>query len=209
MAIRLSALLLALASAGAAADPGLFSTTGLQGWLPQTFSGKAATRYRLAAGAVEARCDAGASGLMWKERIDLARTPVLAWRWRVEGVLSGTDERTKPGDDFPARVYVVRDGGLAPWRTRSLVYVWASREASGRDWPSPYTRQAHVVALRSGAAQAGQWLEERRDVRADFQRYFGLELGYADGVALMTDCDDTASAVTAGYGDVRLESHRR
>ena len=46
-------------------------------------------------------------------------------------------------------------------------------------------------------------------MRADFQRYFGIELGYADGVALMTDCDDTASAITAGYGDVRLESHRR
>lgn len=209
MARRLSALLLAAASCAAAADPGLFSVTGLQGWQPLTFRGRTATGYRLAAGAVEARCGASGSGLIWRERIDLARTPVLAWRWRVDGVPAGADEHTKAGDDFAARVYVVRDGGWAVWRTRSLVYVWASRAPAGSAWPSAYTGQAQVVALRSGAAQAGAWLEEQRDVRADFKRYLGLELDHADGVALMTDCDDTASAIAAGYGDLRLESHGR
>lgn len=208
MARALSALLLALAPAAGAA-PGLFSATGLQGWLPQAFDGKAATQYRIAGGVLEARCRASASGLLWKEPIDLAATPVLRWRWRVDRVYAGLDERTRAGDDFPARVYVVRDGGWAPWRTRSLVYVWASEAPQGSDWPSAYARQAHVLALRSGSAEAGQWREERRNVREDFRRYFGLDVARVDGVALMSDCDDAGRAGVAAYGDLVLEALRR
>jgi len=130
---------------------------------------------------------------------------VLRWRWKVAQVYSGLRERDKTDDDFPARVYVVLDGGWAPWRTRSLIYVWASAIAPGADWPSAYTPQAHVVALRSGAAGAGRWEEERRDVRADFKRYFGLDLAAVDGVAVMTDCDDAGGAAGAWYGDLRFE----
>jgi hypothetical protein len=62
-----------------------------------------------------------------------------------------------------------------------------------------------MVALRSGAAGTGRWHEERRDVRADFQRYFGIELDSVDGVAVMTDCDDAGGKARAWYGDVRFE----
>lgn len=102
----------------------------------------------------------------------------------------------------------MRDGGWTPWRTRSLVYVWARHEPAGTDWPSAYSAQAHIVALRSGAAQAGRWLEERRNLRADFRRYFGLDAGTAHGVALMTDCDGGGEA-RAWYGDIRFEPAAR
>jgi hypothetical protein len=187
---------------------GLFSATGLDGWTEQTFAGKQPTRYRLMRDAgvqvLEAECRASASGWILKRKIDLESTPVLRWRWKVEQVYGGVRERQKKGDDFPARVYVVIDGGLAASRTRSLVYVWASWEPQGADWPSGYTRQAHMVALRSGAAGAGQWQDERRDVRADFKRYFGVEANRADGVAVMTDCDDAGGTTRAWYGDVRF-----
>lgn len=204
-----AALAAALLVLPAHADPGRFSATGLDGWLTQTFRGRAPTHYRLAeidgTRAVVAECHASASGLLWPERVDPARAPVLRWRWRVEGVFAGIREREKDGDDFPARVYVVRDGGWAVWRTRTLVYVWASREPARADWPSAYTAQAHVVALRSGDAEAGQWREERRDVRADFARYFGRALDRIDAVALMTDCDDARGTARAAYGDLRFE----
>jgi hypothetical protein len=154
---------------------------------------------------LEADCQASASGWIRKGKIDLASTPVLRWRWKVAQVYPGIREREKKGDDFPARVYVVLDAGLAVWRTRSLVYVWASVEPQGSDWPSAYTRQARVVALRSGASGIGSWHEEQRDVRADFKRYFGIDASTADGVAIMTDCDDAGGATRAWYGDVRFE----
>lgn len=200
-------LVLGLATPAALAQ-GLFSVTGLDGWTEQTFDGKQPTRYRLIRDSgvrvLEADCQASASGWIRKQRIDLERTPVLRWRWKVERVYSDVREREKKGDDYPARVYVVLGSGRMLSRTRSLVYVWASAERQGSDWPSAYTRQAHMLALRSGAPGAGRWHEERRDVRADFKRYFGLEASRADGVAVMTDCDDAGGATRAWYGDVRF-----
>ena len=180
-----------------------FPALALEGWEDQTFRGKAHTRYTIADGVIEARCKASASGLIRKQKVDLAATPHLRWRWKVDGVYAGIDEKKKGGDDFPARVYVVLDGGLLPWRTRSLVYVWSSGSPVGSDWPNPYTAQAHHVALRSG--NPGPWHEERRDVRADFKRYFGLDVGAVDGVAIMTDCDDAGGEARARYADVRFE----
>jgi hypothetical protein len=98
----------------------------------------------------------------------------------------------------------VIDGGWAFWRTRTVVYVWAARQPAGSDWPSAYADQARVVALRSGTAEAGQWREERRDLRADFRRWFGIDARHVDGVALMTDCDDGGGAASAAYGDLRF-----
>jgi hypothetical protein len=175
----------------------------LEGWEAQAFRGKAPTQYKaLADGAVEAQCKASASGLIRREKIDLEKTPVLRWKWKVESIYAGIDEKAKRGDDFPARVYVVLDGGLLPWRTRSLVYVWSSTSPQGTDWPNPYTAQAHHVALRAGAP--GPWQAERRDVRADFKRYFGLDVAAADGVAIMTDCDDAGGATRAWYEGLRF-----
>ena len=204
------ALVLALCAPAAWAEPGSFSASGLTGWAEQTFQGRKPTQYRLTQDAgtqvLEAQCQASASGWIWKEKVDLHTTPILLWRWKVAKVYPGIREREKAGDDFPARVYVVLDGGWAIWRTRTLVYVWASAAAPGSGWASPYTAQAHVVALRSGA---GSWQEETRDVRADFKRYFGLDLDAVDGVAVMTDCDDAGGATRAWYGDLRFEKPAR
>ena len=41
-------------------------------------------------------------------------------------------------------------------------------------------------------------------MRADFKRFFGIDVKVADGVAIMTDCDDAGGATHAWYGDVRF-----
>jgi hypothetical protein len=190
-----------------AALPVLAFAAGIPGWEEQAFRGKASTSYAFVKegeeNVIEASCRASASGLIRRQKIDLARTPFLRWKWKIESTYRGIDEREKAGDDYPARVYVVLDGGLLAWRTRSLVYVWSSTSPAGSDWPSAYTAQAHVVALRSG--NPGAWQEERRDVRADFKRYFGVDVATLDGVAIMTDCDDAGGATRAWYQDIRFE----
>lgn len=195
-----------LASAVPARTEGLFSQSGLAGWEPLQFRGKAPTRYSLVttdgARVLQADCRASASGLIRRERIDLRRTPLLRWRWRTQAVFAGLDERQKAGDDFPLRVYAVRDGGWARWRTRSIVYVWSNGGQQTPRWPSPYTANAQVVALR-GPDDAGHWVEEVRDVRADFADAFDVDAADVDGVALMSDCDDSGRSARAWYGDIR------
>jgi hypothetical protein len=196
-----------LFSAGAHADPRPFSLYGLAGWEEKTFLRHAHTEYKAVQDGriqvIEATCDQSASGLIWRDRIDLQATPILAWRWKVESIYPGLNERVEDGDDFPARVYAIHKGTMG-FGTRSIMYVWSNGEQGLEDWPDAYTDSAHVVPVRSGSDGVGEWQVQRRDLREDFKKYFGLELKSLDGVALMTDCDDHRGKGRAWYGDIRL-----
>ncbi len=39
--------------------------------------------------------------------IDIREYPIVTWRWKVENILKGIDERTKEGDDHPIRIFFV------------------------------------------------------------------------------------------------------
>lgn len=183
---------------------GRFSTGDLNDWQTKVFQGE--TRYRLmekeGRRALFADSQGAASGLYREIPVDLSRTPWLNWSWRVDQVLSGVDERSKAGDDYPARVYVVVSGGAAFWKTRSLIYVWSSNQAVGATWNNAFTSNARVMALRSGMKDAGGWVSEKRNIRTDFQQLFGEDIRQIDAVALMTDTDNSGQSATAWYGDL-------
>jgi hypothetical protein len=205
---RLGAALLAVATVAGAADEelmiGRFSAGDLKEWRTKVFQGE--TRYVLddksGRRALFAASQGTASGLYREIRVDLSRTPWLHWSWRVDRVLTDVDERTQAGDDYPARVYVVVSGGAAFWKTRSLVYVWSSNQPVGATWRNAFTDNARVMALRSGTKDAGSWVSEKRDVRADFRQLFGEDIDAIDAVALMTDTDNSGQSATAWYGDI-------
>jgi hypothetical protein len=181
-----------------------FAQGDLSGWKTKVFAGE--TRYSLerAGGKTALRADssAAASGLYREIKVDLGKTPILNWSWKVDHVLLGADERTRAGDDYPARVYVVFSGGLYFWRTRAINYVWSNQQPVDSSWPSAFTGNARMIAVESGASRTGRWINERRDVRADYRRLFGEEPGHVDAVAIMTDTDNTGTVATAWYGDI-------
>jgi hypothetical protein len=185
---------------------GTFSTQGLMGWEETSFVGN--TQYQIVemdgVPVLKAESRASASGLTFETEVDLEKTPYLYWRWRVENTLTNIDERTKQGDDYPARLYVVKKGGLLPWRTRAVDYVWSSNQPQGSSWPNAYTDKAQMLALRSGNEDLGQWVTERRNVREDFQRLFGEEITTVDVVAIMTDTDNSGGHAVAFYGDIHF-----
>ncbi|HRF45229.1 MAG TPA: DUF3047 domain-containing protein [Candidatus Competibacteraceae bacterium] len=204
----ISAMLLAVVALTVAANEtvmvGRFSAGDLTDWRNKSFQGE--TRYRFdgrtGRQALLAESQGTASGLYREIKIDLSRTPWLNWSWRVDRVLNGVDERTKAGDDYPARVYVVVSGGTAFWKMRSLVYVWSSHQPVGSIWHNAYTSNARVMALQSGIKNVGHWISEKRNIRIDFQQLFGDEIDSIDVVALMTDTDDSGQSALAWYGDL-------
>jgi hypothetical protein len=183
---------------------GAFSQGVLDGWQEKSFAGK--TQYAIVdtpgGKALRADSKAAASGLFKEITIDLERTPYLHWSWRVGSTFKGNDERSKSGDDYPARIYVVVSGGLLFWRTRAVNYVWSSHQAVGEVWPNAFTGSARMVAVRSGEGDAGRWVHERRNVREDLKRLFGEDISHIHAVAVMTDSDNTGQAATAEYGDI-------
>lgn len=201
-----SLLLLTSLCAGLAHGMTAVSPTDMLGWERRDFA--APTEYQLGqyAGttALQASCSNAASALYLEQSIDLRKTPVLEWSWAIENVFAGIDETQKSGDDYPVRLYVVKDGGLLPWRTRAVNYVWSSNQAVGEVWDNAYAGQAKMLALRSGAPEQSerQLITERRNVREDFANLHGVELDTIDGLAIMTDCDDSGQPVTGWYGDI-------
>ncbi len=168
---------------------------------------------------VRAQSDGGASGLATERRIDLTKYPILEWRWKVDGVVENGNARTEDGDDYPARIYLMFDYddlgigdrvkltalralGYDEIPTRALNYVWANQVDRHTILENAYTDWVMMVAVRSGNAKAGTWMTERRNVLDDYRAAFGEDPPPVNGVALMTDTDNTNGEATAYYGDI-------
>ena len=177
---------------------------GLTEWQEHSFKGN--TQYRIdqlqGIPVIHAESNGTASGLYKKIRIDLDETPYLNWQWQIEKGLTDLNEKHKGGDDYSARVYVIREGGLMPWRTKALNYVWSSSEPVGSTWPNAFTSRSQMIAVRTGNDETGILHTERRDVKSDFQRYFGESVRYIDVVAIMTDTDNSGQQASAYYGEL-------
>ncbi len=198
------------AAAALRVDVGEFSKGLLTGWQTKAFKGQ--TDYRLTTldghTVLKAVSAAQASGLYREISVDLNRTPFLNWSWRIDQTLGPLNEKTKGGDDYPARVYVIVSGGIAFWRTRSVNYVWASSIPQGRRWPNAYAGAAvQMIALRSGDREAGTWVQEKRNVREDLKNFFGEAINRIDAVALMSDTDNSGGRAVAYYGDIYFTDH--
>lgn len=151
--------------------------------------------------------------------VDLEATPVLCWRWRVASSIAGADMRQREGDDYAARVYVsfslpeaAMSFGLkakltlarAFWGAdlpdAAVNYVWDNRNPQGTEQANAYTDRAMMVVLRSGDADAGGWVWERRNVKADVSRLFAPG-ARALQLAVTADTDNTGTSAHAGFAD--------
>lgn len=205
-----AALVLALFALGAGAATarvviGAFAPGSLGDWETKSFKGN--TEYRLVGTgperALKASCEDTASAIALRKLIDLTQTPILHWSWRVHHVHEGLDGTTKAGDDYAARLYVIHDGGTFFWRTRAVNYVWANTQPAGSHWPNAFTDKAMMVAVQSGAPDnPSQWVQESRNVREDFRRFYGLDLTKLDAVAIMTDCDNSGLPAIGYYRNI-------
>lgn len=121
--------------------------------------------------------------------IDLGRTPVLCWRWRIDAPVKSADMTRKSGDDYAA-----------------LNYIWDNSHRVGTAQDNAYTDRARMLVLRSGSENAGHWIQERRNVLKDFQQAFDGVSGQLRGLAIATDTDNTGEEAHAGFADFRFVS---
>jgi hypothetical protein len=129
---------------------GDFSSKSLAGWTSESLAGETDYRFVQVDGrtALRARCNASASGLVLPQEVNLTKTPSLHCSWRVEDVYPSLNEKMQAGEDYPARVYVIHDGGLLKWRSRAVDYVWSSSQPFGAKWQNAFVSQAMMVAVR-------------------------------------------------------------
>lgn len=190
-------------SVPAVAETNLFKN-GLQGWKEHVFAGK--TKYTVAGkGVIRSISNGTASGLFYKKKIDLDKTPILSWKWKLKKTVKPKNEKSKLGDDFSARVYVLKSNKLLFWKTIVLNYVWASKAAKGSHWDSPYTANSKMIALQSGGS-LNTWKNARVNIKQDFKRLFGKDIRYIDAIAIMTDTDNSKGSAESYYSSLRLSA---
>ncbi len=204
------ALLLCVSNGFAQADEiqiSHFATDGIKGWESKSFKGT--TDYKIVQEdgrtVLKAHAKGAASGLTKKLKFSPQTYRYLKWNWKVAGTIAQGNEKTKQGDDYAARVYVVFPGRFF-WQMRALNYIWANKLPKGEFVPNAFTSNAMLLAVESGPSKAGQWVTEQRDILADFRRVFGEDPPEAGAIAIMTDTDNTGAEATAWYGDISLST---
>lgn len=221
---------LVLAELPAVLEVGRFSSAAAgqslpEGWKPLTFKKvPKPTQYELVKDGetvvVKATSDAAASGLTKEVSIDPKEYPFVRWRWKVENLLQRSDVTRKSGDDYPARLYItfayepdkVSLGKKLKYTAGQVLfgdipigalnYIWETRTPVGTILDNAYTDFAQMIVVESGPQKVGLWVDEERNIYEDYKKAFGEEPPMINGVAIMSDTDNTKDRAVAYYGDI-------
>lgn len=200
-------------------------------WKFATLPNKVPTKYTIAdlAGTrvLKVESDESYGNLVHAMRLPVSEHAVLVWRWRVDKLLDDADLKARSGDDSAAKlcVFFGFDGSKLPFGertklalarsstgenvpTQTLCYVWDNKLAIDTSLASPFTKRIRYIVLQSGASKLRQWVAQKRDLVADYQRVFGDEsegkTPDVTGVAVQADADNTHGHGLSYFGDITL-----
>ncbi len=151
---------------------------------------------------LKAVADNAASGLGKEVKIDLNKTPFINITWKIEKDLPGIKENTKKGHDFAARVFAVKKTGATPLSNRAINYVFSSNSEVGFNSPSPYTKKSIDNVLASTKNNLNEWITVKANVKEDFKRFHDLDVNELDGLAIMSDTDNSKMKAIAYYQNI-------
>ena len=146
--------------------------------------------------------DNAASGLGKEVKIDLNKTPFINITWKIEQDLKGIKENTKKGHDFAARVFAVKKTGATPLSNRAINYVFSSNNDVGLNWPSPYTKKSIDNVLSTTKNSLGEWVTVKSNVKEDFKKFHDLDVNELDGLAIMSDTDNSKMKSIGYYQNI-------
>tara|TARA_Y100000816_G_scaffold279534_1_gene251905 strand:- start:280 stop:930 length:651 start_codon:yes stop_codon:yes gene_type:complete len=151
---------------------------------------------------LKAVAENAASGLGKEVKIDLNKTPFINITWKIEKDLPGIKENTKKGHDFSARVFAVKKTGATPLSNRAINYVFSSNNEVGFNSPSPYTKKSIDNVLASTKNSLNKWVTVKANVKEDFKRFHNLDVNELDGLAIMSDTDNSKMTAIAYYQNI-------
>ena len=151
---------------------------------------------------LKAVADNAASGLGKEIKIDLNKTPYINITWKIERDLPGIKENTKKGHDFAARVFAVKKTGATPLSNRAINYVFSSNNEIGFNSPSPYTKKSIDNVLSSTKKNINEWVTVKANVKEDFKKFHNLDVNELDGLAIMSDTDNSKMKAIAYYQNI-------
>ena len=156
---------------------------------------------------LKAVADNAASGLGKEVKIDLNKTPFINITWKIEKDLSGIKENTKKGHDFAARVFAVKKTGATPLSNRAINYVFSSNNMIGFNSPSPYTKKSIDNVLATTINNLNEWVTVKSNVKEDFKKFHDLDVNELDGLAIMSDTDNSKMKAIAYFQNIYFSAN--
>jgi hypothetical protein len=141
-----------------------------------------------------------------KGKVNLKETPILEWTWKVTVLPRGGNSCRKATDDQAAQVFIAWPRFPEAVRSRIIGYVWDTTAPVGTICRSEKSGTVTYVVVRSGTADLGKWITERRDVAEDFRKVYDDEAPPPGGVSVAIDSNDTQSTSESYVGPIRFRS---
>ncbi len=200
----------------------------LKNWEPFTFKNeKRHSSYTIESEGKEsylrAESDDSVSAIIYKGEFNVYEFPKLKWRWKVNNVYEKGDAKTKEGDDYPLRVYVIfeydpdRVGFLERSKYNaarliygkyppdsSLNYIWSNKNHSEEILPSVYTNRSKMVLLQKGSSNTGKWITQEVDILGDYEKAFGKKPPAHATLGIMNDSDNTGEKSVSFIDSIEL-----
>ena len=155
---------------------------------------------------LKAIADNAASGLGKEIKIDLNKTPFINITWKIEKDIPGIDETAKKGHDFAARVFVIKKTGATALSNRAINYVFSSNQDVGNNSPSPYTKKSVDNVLATTKTNLNEWVTVKANVKEDFKKFHNLDVNELDGIAIMSDTDNSKQKSITYYQNIYFSS---
>ena len=155
---------------------------------------------------LKAIADNAASGLGKEIKIDLNKTPFINITWKIEKDIPGIDETAKKGHDFAARVFVIKKTGATALSNRAINYVFSSNQDIGSNSPSPYTKKSVDNVLATTKTNLNEWVTVKANVKEDFKKFHNLDVNELDGIAIMSDTDNSKKKSITYYQNIYFSS---
>jgi hypothetical protein len=80
--------------------------------------------------------------------------------------------------------------------------VFSSNSDVGLSWPSPYTKKSIDYVLASTNDNLNEWVTVKSNVKEDFKKYHDLDVNELDGLAIMSDTDNSKMKAVAYYQNI-------
>ena len=155
---------------------------------------------------LKAIADNAASGLGKEIKIYLNKTPFINITWKIEKDIPGIDETAKKGHDFAARVFVIKKTGATALSNRAVNYVFSSNQDVGSNSPSPYTKKSVDNVLATTKTNLNEWVTVKANVKEDFKKFHNLDVNLLDGIAIMSDTDNSKQKSITYYQNIYFSS---
>ena len=128
-----------------------------------------------------------------KGKVNVKDTPVLEWTWKVVALPKNGNSCKKATDDQAAQLFVVWPRFPEAVRSRIIGYVWDTTLPVGTVCKSEKTGTVTYIVVRSGTAELGKWMSERRNIVDDFTKVYGERPDNPAAVSISIDSNDTNS----------------